>query len=112
MRATILVMCAAILFTGCATPQVTMPVGVAAIAYGQARSDYGAMRVLATQACVRGKLDKPTCEELTAVNARMQVLRQTIERSLLDPQTPVDWAAVLQYTEAVMGVMLKLGVIP
>jgi hypothetical protein len=80
--------------------------------YAQARSDYAVAKVVATQACAKGKLDKPTCEALTLVDARTQVLRGNIEQALMNPTIPIDWAQVLQYTEAVMGMVLKLGLIP
>jgi hypothetical protein len=112
MRALLVTVILAFLLVGCATPQVTMPVGVASVAYAQARSDYGALRVIATQACQKGKLDKATCDQLAQVDTRMQVLRQSVEKSLLDPQTPPDWAAILQYTEAVMGMVVKMGLVP
>ena len=108
----VLILALVVAFAGCAAPQVSMPVGVASIMYSQARSDYAVAKVVATQACAKGKLDKATCDSLAAVDARTQVLRTSIEGSLLHPEQPVDWAQVLQYTEAVMGMVLKLGLMP
>jgi hypothetical protein len=104
--------CALVLLVGCATPQVSLPAGVASIMYAQARSDYAVAKVVATQACAKGRLDKATCESLTLVDARTQVLRQNIEQALINPTIPIDWGQVLQYTESVMSMVLKMGLLP
>jgi hypothetical protein len=91
--------------------QVTLPVGVASVAYAQARADYATATVIVTQACTAGKLSKEACASAKVIDARAQILRQSIEAALMNPSQPVDWAQVLAYTASVAELLLKLGVL-
>jgi hypothetical protein len=96
----------------CATPQVTMPAGVASVMYAQGRADYAVAKVLVTQACKAGKWDKAACEAAKEIDLRAQTYRSAIEGALINPTQPVDWAQVLAYTQSVSELLLKLGVLP
>ncbi len=96
----------------CATPQVSMPVGVAAVMYGNARADYATAKVLVTQGCAGGKLDAAACEAARQIDLRAQVYKTNIEKALTTPEQPVDWSQILQYSESVVGLLLKLGQVP
>jgi uncharacterized lipoprotein YajG len=104
-------MLALVALVGCATPQVTMPVGVASVAYAQARADYATAAILVTQACVAGKLDKQACDAAAAIDVRAKVLKQSIESALMNPSQPIDWGQVLQYTASVAELLIKVGVL-
>ena len=101
-----------LILISCAGPQVTMPVGVASVMYAQARADYATVKLLVIQGCAVGKWDKEACDAAKAIDIRAQTLKQAIEGSLLNPQQPVDWAQVLQYTASVAELLLKIGVLP
>jgi hypothetical protein len=101
-----------LLLAGCATPQVSMPVGVASVMYAQARADYAVAKLLTIQGCASQKLDQTTCELARQIDVRAKVYKETIEASLLNPTQPVDWAQVLKYVEEVSGLLLRLGVLP
>jgi len=110
MRHVILIVLGTLL-AGCAPMQVTLPVGVASVAYAQARADYATATVIVTQACTAGKLSKEACASAKVIDARAQILRQSIEAALMNPSQPVDWAQVLAYTASVAELLLKLGVL-
>lgn len=96
---------------GCAAPQITIPMGQAAIAWGEVRSDYATGKAIVTFACVGGKIDKAGCEALSEIDKRAQVKREVIEKSLANPSTPVDWGQVMSYMSSVTEMMIKLGVL-
>jgi uncharacterized lipoprotein YajG len=104
-------MLALVLLAGCAPMQVTLPVGVASVAYAQARADYATATVIVTQACKAGKLSVEACASAKLIDARAQILRQSIDSALMNPSQPVDWAQVLAYTASVAELLLKLGVL-
>jgi hypothetical protein len=95
---------------GCAPIQVSIPAGVASVAYAQARSDYATATVIITQACKAGKLSPEACASAKQIDARAQILRASIEGALMNPTQPIDWAQVLAYTASVSELLLKLGV--
>ena len=97
---------------GCATPQVSMPVGVASIVYANARADYAMARVYISMACSAGKWDKEACEAARQIDIRAKVYRDTIEKALMNPEQTIDWAQVLKFSEEVTGIILKLGLMP
>ena len=101
---------ALVLLAGCAPMQVTLPVGVASVAYAQARADYATAAVIVTQACKAEKLSQEACASAKIIDARAQTLRKSIESALMNPSQPVDWAQVLAYTASVAELLLKLGV--
>ncbi len=101
-----------VILLGCTTPQVSMPVGVASVMYAQARSDYATAKVLVSQACKSGKWDAEACEAAKQIDVRAQVYRQAIESSMMHPQQPIDWVQILQFSEAVAGLILRLGLMP
>jgi hypothetical protein len=88
---------------------VSLPAGAACVAYGNARADYAAAKMLATQYCKSGALPAEACETLKQVDVRAQVYREQVEKALMDPAQPVDWPKVLQYSEEVVGVLLKIA---
>jgi hypothetical protein len=94
--------------SACATPQVSLPAGAACVAYGNARADYAAAKMLATQYCKSGTLPAEACETLKQVDVRAQIYRDQVEKALMDPTQPVDWPKVLQYSEEVVGILLKI----
>lgn len=96
---------------GCATPQVTMPVGVASVAYAQARADYAIASVIVSRACTSGQLDAAACTSAAAIDTRAKILRQSIEAALMNPSQPIDWAQVMSYSASVAEMLIKLGVL-
>ena len=107
----VLLLCVGV-FAGCATPQVTLPAGVASIMYAGARADYATAKVLVIQACKSGKMDKDACDAAKAIDLRAQIYRQSIEGALMNPQAPIDWAQVMAYTAGVAEILLRVGLIP
>jgi hypothetical protein len=99
------------LLVGCGAPQITLPMGQAAIFYAQARADYATARVIITQGCSGGRIDKAACDALTVIDTRAQTLRQSVESSLANPSQPVDWAQVMSYAASVSEMLIKLGVL-
>ena len=100
---------AALAWTGCGTPQVSMPVGTAAVMYANARADYAVAKVIITQACVNGSLDAYTCQAAKEIDVKAQVYRDAVERALMDPSRDIDWQQVMAYSETVVGLLLKIG---
>ncbi|MFB3816157.1 MAG: hypothetical protein ACE147_00720 [Candidatus Methylomirabilales bacterium] len=111
-RVGLLLLVALVSLVACATPQVTMPAGAAAVLYANARADYAVAKVLAGQACKSGKLEGEACEALAQVDVKAKIYRDAIERALLDPTQPVDWAQVVQYSGSVVELLVKIGVLP
>jgi len=101
----------AILF-GCATPQVSLPAGVAAVMYANARADYATAKVLITQACKAGRIDAEACEAAAQIDLRAKIYKESIEAALMNPAQPIDWAQVMKYSEEVAGLIIKLGLVP
>lgn len=100
---------AALALTGCGTPQVSMPIGTAAVMYANARADYAVAKLIVTQACASGALDASTCQTAKEVDIKAVVYRDAVERALMDPSREIDWAQVMAYSETVVGLLLKLG---
>lgn len=107
MKSLILVCC--LFAVACGTPQITMPVGTAAVMYGNARADYAVGKLIVTQACVSGKLDADTCKMAADIDVKAIVYKDAIEKALLNPSQPVDWGQVMAYSETVVGLLIKLG---
>jgi hypothetical protein len=96
--------------TACATPQITMPMGAAAVAWGDARALYATSKAFAVQLRKDGKIDDGGWEELKALDVKAQVYRTEIERALLNPTVPPDYEKIMQYSGQAIDLLLKLGV--
>ena len=102
--------------SGCAEfqkpPQVTLPVGVASVMYAHGTGDYMVAKTLIGQACKAGKLDADACAAAVEIDKRVQIYKQTIEASLVNPTAPVDWVAILKMSEDVAAMLIRLGALP
>ena len=103
---------ALLILAACAAPQVTMPSGAATVMWGNFRADYAIGKLIMTQACRGGKVDKDSCDSAKALDERAQIYRQAVEASLMNPSQPVDWQQVMQFSEAALGMLMKFGVVP
>jgi hypothetical protein len=106
------ILVACLVLSSCASPQVTMPAGVASLMYAQARADYATASFLVSQGCKAGTLLPDACERAKQIDVRVQTYRQSIEAALMNPAQPVDWAQVLKMAEGVSTLLLGLGVLP
>lgn len=95
----------------CGTPQISLPMGQAAIMWGQARADCGAAKMIIAQGCAGGKIDKASCDALAAIDLRAQTVRQSVEQSLANPSQPVDWQQVMTYSASISEMLIRLGVL-
>lgn len=109
MRLVLLALC--LTLVACGAPQITIPAGQASVMYANARADYATAKIIATQACVGGKLDKQACDALGVIDLRAQTLRQSVEAALMNPTQPIDWAQVMSYTASVSEMLIKLGLL-
>jgi len=101
-----------IALAACATPQVTMPSGVASVMYAHAYGDYQIAKVYVMSACASGRFDKETCEVARQIDIRAKVYKDNIEKALMDPTQPIDWGQVMQFSETAINLILKLGLMP
>jgi hypothetical protein len=101
-----------LMLTSCAAPRVSLPAGVAAVMYAQARADYATAKVLVVQACAAGRWTPDACESARQIDQRAGVLRESIERALVAVEQPIDWAAVLEYTRAVSALLTVARMVP
>lgn len=83
--------------TGCMPPQITFPMGPAALVYADAKALHARIEVRLTDACKAGKLDAETCKELAAANLELKITDAVIREQLSKPETPVDWQKVIEY---------------
>lgn len=111
MRALLVAVLLAVVLVGCGTPQISIPMGQASIMWAQARSDYAIAKTIVAQGCTGGKIDKASCDALTAIDLRAQTVRQSVEASLANPTQPVDWGQVMSYTASVSEMLIRLGVL-
>jgi hypothetical protein len=81
------------------------------VAFGQVRADYAVAKVIITQGCMGGKIDKDSCDALTAIDTRATIIRTQVEKALMDARSPVDWAQVMSYAATVSEMLIKLGVL-
>jgi hypothetical protein len=89
-----------------------MPAGVAAVMYANARADYATAKALVVRACAEKKWTQEECEAAKQLDVRAQIYRAAIERALMQPEQPIDWAQVLQFSEEVAVLILRLGLMP
>jgi hypothetical protein len=122
MRKLVLILGCVLLLGACATPQITIPAGQAAIFYAQARSDYATAKIIVLKACggpvltpqgqvMTTYLDKESCEALRVIDIQAQTLRTAVEKALLDARAPIDWGQVMAYAATVSEMLIKLGVL-
>lgn len=96
---------------GCATPEVRIPVGAAAIGYANGVGMYATGRMMAIQMRRDGKIDDGAWEELKAMDMKAHLLKTEVEKALLDARAPVDWEKVMAYTNSSVELLMKLGVL-
>jgi hypothetical protein len=107
---------------GCATPQITIPVGQAAVFYAQARADYATAKIIVLKACggpvltpqgqvVTTYLDKESCAALQVIDLQAQTIRKAVEQSLMNASSPIDWAQVMSYAASVSEMLIRLGLL-
>ncbi|MFA5058916.1 MAG: hypothetical protein WC485_12435 [Opitutaceae bacterium] len=106
----VLVVTACTILAACGTPQITMPIGAAAVAWGDARAMYATGTALAIQLRKDGKIDDAAWEDLKALDVKAKVYRQQIEKALLTPEVPVDYEKIMQYSGEAIDLLLKLGI--
>ncbi len=94
---------------GCASPQVSMPVGVAAIGLANGVEMYTVGRMTALQMRRDGKIPDDVWEDLKAIDIRAKILKSEVEKALLDAKAPIDWEKVILYTQSSVDLLIKLG---
>jgi hypothetical protein len=103
---------ALVLLAGCAAPVIQIPMGAAAVAWGEGRATYATVRAIAIQLRKEGKIDDAGWEAMKAEDIKAKVLKEFIEKALLNPVEPIDYAKIMAYTTGALELMMRVGLVP
>lgn len=108
MRRLILLV-SALLALGCTAPVVKIPIGQAALTYGDFKYLQAAITVRVTDMCVRKKLTETDCVWLKAEGEKLDMVDKQIRASVMDAKGEIDQEKVMQYLQILAGIALKVG---
>lgn len=105
-----LLLCAVVLaLTACTAPVVKIPIGQAALTYGDFKYLQGVMTLRITDMCVRKKLTEVDCVWLKAEGEKLDMVDKQIRASVMDAKGEVDQEKVVMYLQILAGIAVKVG---
>lgn len=99
----------ALLLVGCTAPVVKIPIGQAALTYGDFKYVQAAITVRVTDMCVRKKLPETDCIWLKAEGEKLDMVDKQIRASVMDAKGEIDQEKVMQYLQILAGIAVKVG---
>jgi len=90
-------------------PVVKIPIGAAAIGYGDFKYLQAVVTVRATDLCKANKLSESDCQWLKSEGEKIAMLDKDIRKSILDAKGEVDQEKIMQYLQILAGLAVKVG---
>jgi len=109
MRSLLGFLVVAIALVGCTAPVVKIPIGQAALTYGDFKYLQAAMTLRVTDMCVRKKLAETDCIWLKAEGEKLDMVDKQIRASVMDAKGEIDQEKVMQYLQILAGIAMKVG---
>ncbi len=100
---------AALLLAGCTAPVVKIPIGQAALLYGDWRYLQGALTVTVSNVCKAKKFSEAECAWMRGEMEKAAIVDKDFRKSLSDAKGEVDMEKVMQYAEILAGIVVKAG---
>ena len=104
-----LILLSLLVVTGCTAPVVKIPIGAAALTYGDFKYLQAVVTVRATDLCKGKKLSEADCVWLKAEGEKVDMLDAEIRKSVMDAKGEVDQEKVMMYLKILAGIAVKVG---
>ena len=109
MRRRVSLLLVVLAVAGCTLPVVKIPIGAAAVAYGDFKYLQAAVTLRATDMCKAGKLSPEDCAWLKAEAEKIEMLDKDIRKGMLAAKGEIDEEKVMQYLQILAGIAMKGG---
>jgi hypothetical protein len=103
------VLASALAVAGCTLPVVKIPIGAAALAYGDFKYLQAVVTLRVTDLCTAKKLSDVDCVWLKAQGEKAELLDKDLRKAILDAKGEVDQEKVMQYLQILAGIAVKIG---
>lgn len=109
MRRLLIGCLALVALAGCTAPVVRIPIGAAAVGYGDFKYLQAAVTLRAMDMCKAGKLSAEDCAWLKAEREKLEILDKDLRKSILSAKGEVDEEKIMLYLQILAGIAMKAG---
>jgi hypothetical protein len=94
---------------GCTAPVVKIPIGQAALTYGDFKYLQAALTLRIGDMCTRKKLSEVDCVWMQGEREKLDMVDKQIRASVMDAKGEIDQEKVMQYLQILAGIAMKVG---
>jgi hypothetical protein len=109
MRPSLILSVLLLALCGCTAPVLQIPIGQAAVLYGDWKYLQGTLTVSLTVMCRDKQLTEAQCNWLKAESEKAIMVDKDIRKSLIDAKGEIDKEKVMEYLQILAGIAVKMG---